>query len=317
MARPTTPPKNSSALWPWIVVALAAYTGWGAYPVLVRYLQTVSDLPSMSLLSVGSAVALLGLVIALRPRLDVRVFRSRLLWAFVAVLIARSISNLLSARYTLAIYVQLINLMTPFLVVLLSATLLRDRIPPYTGRAIVVASIGAILMMSGGIGQPGESGGLTSSDWLGIGLAAFSSLTLALYMILVRRSAQYDISGEAMLVVQLGAIVAVSLPLSFLLGEDWGQWQTLDAKDWLIFAAFSLGVLLGANLGQIFALRHLGAPMVSTLLGWRLVAALVMAALLLDERLTSAWQVLGALIVLATITWYLRRQSEMVAIEGS
>jgi drug/metabolite transporter (DMT)-like permease len=317
MARPTTSPNNSSVQWPWIVVALAAYTGWGAYPVLVRYLQTVSALPSMSLLSVGTAVALLGLVIALRPRLDVRIFRSKLLWAFVAVLLARSITNLLSARYTLAIYVQLINLMTPFLVVLLSATLLRDRIPPYTGRAIIAASIGAVLMMSGDIGQSGESDGLTSSDWLGIGLAAFSSLTLALYMILVRRSAQYDISGEAMLVVQLGAIVAVSLPLSFLLGEDWGQWQMLGASDWLIFAAFSLGVLLGANLGQIFALRHLGAPMVSTLLGWRLVVALVVAALLLDERLTSAWQVLGALIVLATITWYLRRQRLALGITTS
>jgi drug/metabolite transporter (DMT)-like permease len=76
----------------------------------------------------------------------------------------------------------------------------------------------------------------------------------------------------------------------------------------LIFAAFSLGVLFGANTGQVGALQHLGAPMVSSLLAWRLVSALIFAALLLDERLTSLWQLLGALLVLITVTWYLHRQ---------
>lgn len=78
--------------------------------------------------------------------------------------------------------------------------------------------------------------------------------------------------------------------------------------DWLVFAAFSLGVLLGANLGQINALRYLGAPLVSSMLASRLVSALIVGALLLGERLTSLWQLLGAGVVLVTITWYLRQQ---------
>lgn len=311
MTRPTTPEVSSAILWPWILVALAAYTGWGAYPVLVRYLQTVSLLPSMSLLAVGSMVALVGSLLLLRPHIDWRIFRSRLLWAFVVVLIARAITNLLSAKFTLAIYVQLINLMTPFLVVMLSATLLKDRIPPYTGRAILIASIGALLMISGDISETGLSVSLTSSDWLGMGLALFSSFTLAIYLILVRRTVYHNITGDSVLVVQLAAIVAVSLPLSFLLGEDWGRWQEMQPNDWLVFAAFSLGVLLGSNLGQIGALRQLGAPLVSSLLGWRLVVALVAAAFLLDERLTSPWQLLGALIVVLTISWYLWKQRQL------
>ena len=174
--------------------------------------------------------------------------------------------------------------------------------------AIIIAFIGALLMMSGDMSRAGLAGGFTSSDWLGIGLALFSSFTLAIYLILVRRTAHHNISGDAVLVVQLAAIVAVSLPLSILLGEDWGRWQELGTGDWLIFAAFSLGVLLGANLGQIAALRQLGAPMVSSLLPWRLVVALIIAALLLDERLTSPWQWLGALIVVVTLSWYLWQQ---------
>ena len=40
----------------------------------------------------------------------------------------------------------------------------------------------------------------------------------------------------------------------------------------------------------------------------RLVSALAVGALLLQEQLTSVWQALGALVVIVTITWFLRRQ---------
>ncbi|UCG24927.1 MAG: DMT family transporter [Chloroflexota bacterium] len=308
MIRPSTEQVPTENPWPWIFAALAAHTAWGAYPVLARYLQTVSQLPSMSLLVAGSAVAVIALLAVVRPRLQLSLFRSPLMWFFILVIIIRATSNLLATRFTLAIYVQLITLMTPFLVVLLSATFLRDRIPPYTGRAVVLASAGALLMMSGDLSETGLRPDFGPNDWLGVGLAFGSSLTLALYMIIIRRGARRQISGRSMLLVQLLAILAFSLVASLILGEEWRRWQELALFDWLIFLAFSLGVLFGANMGQVGALRHLGAPMVSSLLAWRLVSALIFAALLLDERLTSPVQYLGALIVLATITWYLRRQ---------
>ena len=296
--------------WPWIVTALAAHTAWGAYPVLARYLQTISLIPSMSLLFVGTIMALLGLLLLTRPQIDLSFFRSRLAWTFMIVIAIRVITNLLAVRFTLAIYVQLITLMTPFLVALLSASLLRDRIPPYTGRAIIITTIGAILLMSGGIGQAESGFSLETDDWIGIGLALTGSLSLALYMILIRRSTRFNISGEGMLLIQLLTILVVSLPISLILGEDWGRWGQLETADWIIFGAFTFVVLLGANLGQISALRHLGAPMVSSLLAWRLVSALFFATILLGERLTSIWQLLGVIIVLLTVTWYLWQQRE-------
>jgi drug/metabolite transporter (DMT)-like permease len=308
MTRPVKSEIELENAWPWIIAALAAHTGWGAYPVLGRYLQTITLLPSMSLLAMGSAVALVAVLLVVRPRLELRLFRSPLMWFFVVVLITRATTNLLATRFTLAIYVQLITLMTPFLVVLISATLLRDRLPPYTGRAIIAATIGALLMLSSDLGQASLGLAFTPQDWLGMALAFGSSLTLALYMIIVRRGVRHQISGKSMLLVQLGAILIFSLLVSPILGEDWGRWFNLTSFDWLLFGVFSLGVLFGANTGQIGALQHLGAPMVSSLLAWRLVSALIFAALLLDERLTSPWQLLGALIVLITVTWYLRQQ---------
>lgn len=301
--------------WPWIAAALAAHTAWGAYPVLARYLQTVSLIPSMSLLIVGSLVALLGLLFLVRPHIEPSFFRSRLTWAFMIVIAIRAITNLLAARFTLAIYVQLITLMTPFLVVVLSATFLRDQIPPYTGRAILIATIGALLLMSGDIGQAGQPFSLDPNDWLGIGLALTSTLALALYMILIRHSTRRNISGEGMLFIQLLTILAVSLPISLLLEEDWDRWRQLQTVDWVVFATFGLGILLGANLGQVSALRHLGAPLVSSLLAWRLISALFFATILLGERLTSIWQLLGTLIVLLTVTWYLWQQREPIRIK--
>ena len=305
---PSPARRHESSEWAWMLVALGAHTGWGAYPVLARYLQTVSHLPSMSLLTLGYLFVLPVLAVVVLPRMDRSILRLRLLWLFAAIVVLRGITNLLAARYTLAIYVQLITLMTPFVVALLSKTFLRQPIPPYTGRAVTLSLVGALLMMSGNIGQVGVQLALTPSDGLGIALAFISTFSLAIYMIIVRYTVLDDVPGQAILLVQAVTLLGMSALLSFLLREDWSRWQAIVPADWLVFGAFSLGVLLGANMSQIEALQHLGAPLVSSLLSWRLVSALFVAALLLDERLTSLWQVVGALMVLVTITWYLQRQ---------
>lgn len=295
--------------WPWMVAALAAQTSWGAYPVLARYLQTVSRLPSMSILALGNGVALLLVTLLLWSRIEWRTLRTPLLLLFALIVVGRGVTNFLAARFTLSIYVQLITQLTPFLVALLSTAVFHEALPRYTGRALILCLLGAVLMMSGNIGVAVGSG-IGRNDWLGIGLAAFSSLLLASYMLIVRRSsdANVHIPGETLWLVQLFSLSFASGVISLLVGEDLGRWTTLAPFDWLIFAAIVLGVFVGANAGQISAIRHLGAPMVSSILSWRLVSALVLAAILLGERLTSRWQVVGAALVLLTITWYLWQQ---------
>jgi drug/metabolite transporter (DMT)-like permease len=294
--------------WGWMGAALLAHTSWGAYPVLARYLQTVSAIPSMALLALGNLIALAVFAPFVLRRLDPRFLRSRALWAFTLVVVLRAITNVLSARFTLAIYVQLITLMTPLVVALLSAALFREKLPPYTWPAIGVSLLGSLLMMSGDIGGHGLSLALSGGDLLGIGLAAVSMLCLSLYMILVPRTVKDAVPGEAVLLMQLLSLTVTTGAISLLIGEDWGRYLSLGPSDWAVYLAFVIFVLLGANLAQIASLRHLGAPLVSSTMAWRLVATLVMAALLLGERLSSLWQALGALIVLVTITVYLQLQ---------
>lgn len=306
MEQSDTITTRTEASWGWLALALAAQMGWGVYPVLLRYLQTVSGIPSLSLLAMGNLVVLLIVSLIILPRVDKSIFRLHIVWLFGLMVVLRGITNLLATRFTLAVYAQLIYLMTPFLVALLSRVVLKEQLPRHTLKALTVALLGALLIMSANLGQTAVAG--NRHDLWGILLAIASSLFLALYMIITRRTARRNASGEALLLVHLLSLFIFSGLASLLIGEDWAQWSRLTLTDWWVFAAFSLGVLLGANLGQIRSIQHLGAPLVSSLMAIRLVSALVLAGLLLGERLTSPWQLLGAALVIVTITWYLRQQ---------
>ncbi|WP_298818910.1 DMT family transporter [Chloroflexus sp.] len=298
---------RAGVTWTWLIVALFAHTGWGAYPVLARYLQTISHLPSMAILALGNAIALLIYLPFAYRHLDRRVWLTPIIWLFALVVSARAMTNLTSARFTLAIYVQLITLLTPLIVALMSKVFFRERLPPFTLPAIGLSIFGSLLMMSGDLSS-GAMLRLTGSDLIGIAIAFVSACALALYMILIpRATGTGHVRAEAMLLIQLIALTVTCGAMSLLLSEPWQQFTVIGPFDWAVFAAFIVFVLLGANLGQIVALRQLGAPMVSSTMGWRLISALALAALLLGEQLQSVWQVLGAGIVLVTITIYLRR----------
>ena len=299
--------------WGWLAVALAAQTGWGIYPALGRYMQTVSDLPSMSVLVLGGLPMTLLLLVYVLPRYGLRLYQGPTIWLFGLVVVLRSVTNLLSQRFTLAVYVQLIGLLTPFLVVLLARLVLRERTPRYTGLALTFSLLGALLMFSQGIGAQEFSLGLTPSDWLGMGLALASSTFLALYMILVSRIAQRPngaahVPPLALLVFQTVLVQITALAISLAIGEDWSRWTEIGPTDWLVFLSYVVFVIVGANGLQITGLQHVGASLMSSLMGWRLVCALLAGMVLLGEHLTSLWQLVGMAIVLVTVTLYLWQQ---------
>jgi drug/metabolite transporter (DMT)-like permease len=299
------------AAWHWLLLALASQMGWGAYPVLLRYLQTVSNIPGLSLLAVGNLLVLL-FVLAVRWRqIEWHIFRMPLLWLFGGLVVLRGVTNLLATRYTLAIYAQLIYLMTPFIVALLSRLVLREQLPRHTFKALSLCLFGALLMMMGDLGDVARETAVSRNDLLGIILAISSSIFLALYMIVTRRTAKHQASGESLIIVHLTSLFLFTAVASIIFGEDLQQWNQLQLKDWLAFGLFAFGVLLGANLAQIRSIQQLGAPLVSSMMASRLISTLLFAGLLLNERLSSGWQLLGGIIVFITLTWYLRQRNSL------
>lgn len=295
--------------WPWIAATLLAQSGWGVYPVLARFLQTTSGLPSMSVVGLANLFALVVILLIFFPRIRLQDFRTPTLILFAFIVIGRGLTNFLAARFTLAIYVQLITQLTPFVVALLSLLVLKEKLPPYTGRALLICLLGSGLMIGGDL-FVGQSVSSDRIDWLGMTLATISSVILAIYMIAIRGSVRTRIRGETLLVVQLFSLGAAGCLVSLIVGEDWSNWGTLGMIDWLVFGTLVVGVFVGANTAQIGAIRHLGASLVSSTMAWRLVSALILASLLLAERLTSIAQFLGAGIVLVSITWYLWQQRD-------
>ncbi len=291
----------------WMLAALASHTGWGIYPVLARYLQVISRLPSMSILVVSSVPLSVLVAFVSRRHLQAKYLKSRVLWFLALAVVLRALTNLLAARYTLSIYVQLITQMTPFAVAALGAAFFHEAIPPYTGRAILLSFAGAVLLASGQIGEASAPFAFTPDDVIGITLAFSSMLFLALYMLLVRHSVRFGLPGEIVFLAQLVTVSVTASVLSWLFHEDWGRWFALTPRDWGVYLVFVFGVVLGANTLQIGALRRLGAATVSSMLAWRWISALVAADLLLGEQLTSFRQFLGAAIIFVVITWYVRQ----------
>ena len=295
-ALPSAVPVN------WVLIALLSQTAWGGYPVFARYFQNTVHIPSLVALSNG--VAALALAIFVLPHMDLRFVKSRSILVFSIVLILRSVTNIYAARYTLAVYVQLINLMSPFLVAALSRTWLREPLPRFTVPAVVLSVLGAVFMSLADLGRNGIVLAITPTDWFGISLALASTFFLALYVLTIRRSLKGNVSADGMSVVQSFVLFISMGAGSLLFREDWTPWTQMPLSDWGLFAAFALGVLLMGMKLQNASLKHLSASFYSTVQAWRLVSTLGLAALILGEWLSSGWQVLGALIVMATISWY-------------
>ncbi len=297
---------NETMPWGWVGVSLAAHTAWGAYPVLARFLQIESGVPTFSLLMVGNLIVLVFLARSLIRGTDAQVLRTPVIWVFALIVILRATTNIASTRFTLSIYVQLVTQATPFVVILLSTVIFREKLPRFTIPAVTLALIGALMMIGTNFGTAPDDP--NRRDWLGVGLAFFSVVMLSSYMVMVRRTVKNKITSETLLLIQLIVIIVVSGAMSLFLGEDWGQYTRLGLFDWAMLLTFAFGVFMGGNLGQIQSIRHLGAPFHSSMLASRLVSALIFGWLVLGERLTSVWQIVGAAIVLITITWYLWQQ---------
>lgn len=288
----------------WLFLGILSHTAWGGYPVLARYIQTVGGVPPLAMTGIANGIATLGLFLVAMPRLKGTLPAARDLVFFGIVVISRSLSNVLAARYTAAIHVQLLSLMTPFFTALLSRPLLGERLPRFTLPAVFLSILGSVLMVT----STGKTGGISISlngqDWLGLGLALASAFLLSFYMITIRKIVRKDTSAETLGAFQTIVLLVCMTAGSMALGEDWGSLARLPAQGWIAILVYGLGVILAGTLIQNSALKRIPASVYTVMLSWRLVSTSFFALLLLGEKFNSLWQILGALIVMVTVSLY-------------
>lgn len=303
--------QPKASVWPYLWLGITAHLLWGSYPVFAK--RAMAEVPKFSLLLVASlAAASVGAMLLhwrdgmrMRQVWDI-LRRDRVLWGLAFFVVVRSVTNLISIELTQAVWVQLINILTPFPVALLGVWFFDQPVPHYTYRALVLSTLGAVLMLVQDWSQVWA--GFTLRDGLGLLMAVFSTLALATYFQMVRRSRLRQASGGLIMFQQGIAMALTYLVLSVGFGESWGAWGTVSAMGWLaIFGVVGLAQVVG-NLVQIVALGGANPALVTSLMALRLVSALVLAGLILGERLVRPTQWVGMAIVVATVTGYLWMQ---------
>lgn len=289
--------------------ALASHLCWGTYPVISKLLLKV--IPPFTLVCFGYVVVIL----VMSPILIRDSWRASLAaksaWLLMLFGALRMVTNILSIHATRATYVQLINLSSPFAVTLLGRIFFREKIPRYTFPALTVSTIGSFLIITGGpwLVLPQE---WKPTDSLGILLALCSNIFLALYVLYTRyEQATRGISAMVLFAQQCVVLVITSIIGGIGRGEKMlDVWSGLPIFLWVLFFIFVSCNLLMGNLLQISSLKKLGAALFSSFIGARLVAALVLGTLLLGEKLSSGWQVLGAAMVITAVTTYVSLQAK-------
>jgi len=301
----------------WLVLSVGVQSAIGAGMVPVRYLQTVAGLPALALVALTDLVAFSIMSWQVIPKIDRRYWRSKTLWLLVVIVVLRTICLTFAARFTRVYIVQLISLLAPFLVYFLNRIFMNEPLPKYTVPSILLCLVGGVMMVFGGLAHQTIDLLLTPRDYLGILFAFLGTFGIAAYMLIVKRSDHINLPYEIVYISQIGTMMVLMAVLSLMLGEDWSPFIRMDWRAILAFLFIALGLEIGGKIGNIATLRKLGAPLVSSMLATRLVAALLVGWFVLGERLTSWMQWMGVVIVIVTVTGFIYNlnRSELRAID--
>ncbi len=292
----------------YVWLGLAGQLIWGSYPVMAK--RAIMEVPKFSLLLAATSVAM-GMGIWVMRREGERSWRrvahfllhEKALWGLAIFVVLRSVTNILAIDLTRATWVQLIYLLTPFLVAILGALFFHEQTPRYTYRALLLSTLGATMVLV--TDWSDVMAGFSARDFLGLSIALVSMLALAFYYQMIRRSSRSHASNGMILFQQSMAMVGTYLALTVLTGEDWGQWLDLSSSGWAYVLWVVFGIFILGNLMQITAISGASPALITSLMPLRLISAIALGWLILGEQLTTAWQWVGAGIVLVTVSGYL------------
>lgn len=285
---------------------------WGSYPVFAK--RAMAEVPKFSLLLLATSATMLASLWLIR-RSDSRPWRaifglllqSRALWWLAIFVVMRSVSNLLAVSMTRATWVQLIYLLTPFVVAILGSLLFGEPTPRYTYRALMLSTLGATMVLVENWSD--ALAGFSSSDSWGLVVAVFSMVTLAIYFLLVRRSSRSRASNGLIMFQQSMAMAVTYLVLTLATGEDWSRWSHASSAGWFFALSVITVIQVGGNTLQITAIGGASPALITSLMPLRLLSAIVLGWFILGEQLKTPWQWSGAIIVLVTVSGYLWLQS--------
>ncbi|NOZ49219.1 MAG: DMT family transporter [Chloroflexi bacterium] len=303
--------QAQASLWPYVGLGILAHVLIGSYPVFGK--RAIAEVPKFGLVMIAAMAMMLTAAGIMRWREHVSrqqfmqvVREQKVLWLFSVVVAARSVTNILSISLTQAVWVSLIGILAPFPVAMLGNWVFAEPTPPFTYRAAVLATAGAVLMLVPDWSSIGA--GFTASDVLGIAVALVSLLLFAVHYHLIRRSHHRHATSGMILFQQGLAMTTAFFILTVLTHEDWSAWGRASSTGWLAVLAVILLPQVGGNLSQITAMSRITPALITSFIALRLVSALLLAGVVLGEQLVAPSQWLGAALVIVVVSGYLALQ---------
>lgn len=179
----------------------------------------------------------------------------------------------------------------PFIVAVLAAVLLGERLDAGRVGALLLASAGLAMTIGGGTGTP-----------LGIGLALGAALVYAVYIVVGTRVLREVDPLAASSVICAGAAGSYVLLAGLAAHSGEAVRFPATAAGWLPVVSLAL-VSTALAIATFFAgLRRLGATLTSVISTLEPVVSVTAAAVVLGERV-SPLQALGGAIVVGTAAW--------------
>lgn len=208
-----------------------------------------------------------------------------------------------ASGYSLAIYVQLFALSTPFIVALLTRIFLKEPIPKAFFLCVTVSILGSLLLLVDDFANFAFVS-MGPEEIFGLCMCLVTSFFLALYMITSKVAANHGIPISQGLMVQGLVSAVVALSLSFIVPTDWSVFATYDWRIWLLLglATFIFGVGNGINM---YVINKAGPSFNSFFIGIRLLVSILGSLLFLGEKLDHFWQWIGVVIILLAATAFL------------
>lgn len=204
--------------------------------------------------------------------------------------VAQSLAFFTALNYASAGLVALLLYLYPFLVAVLGALLLGQRLGRGRMLAVLAALLGTALTLGGGLsGQP-----------LGIALGIAAALIYSLYILAGGRVlADEDPLAAVTVVMTAAALVFACIGLIHP-----PRFPATPAA-WLAVLAIALLCTVVAMLGFFIGLRRLGAADAATLSTLEPAVTIVLAAIFLGEPFRPV-QILGGAIILGAVIWLTR-----------
>lgn len=239
-----------------------------------------------------------GLLAAVARRRGVVWPRGRALWGIVAMgaigYVGQSLCYFIALQHAQASLVALLLYLYPAFVTLLAACWLGERLTLMKGGALVLCLAGSALMVGSGHGEP-----------LGIALGLMAAVVYSLYIVAGARLTRGVDPLATTAVVCLSA-AAVFCTIAVVRGVTGAPPRFPSTPlAWAAVLAIALVSTVTAMLAFFAGLTRLGAARTSMLSTLEPMVTVLLAAVLLGERLTPL-QWLGGAAVLSAVLWLVR-----------